>query len=42
MIEGNQLNGVYGLPQGWASPSTHVRLRRGLRRNNKKEEEAQT
>ena len=23
MLEGNQLNGVYGLPQGWASPSTH-------------------
>ena len=22
-LEENQLNGVYGLPQGWASPSTH-------------------
>ena len=23
MLEENQLNGVYGLPQGWASSSTH-------------------
>ena len=23
MLEGNQFNGVYGLPQRWASPSTH-------------------
>jgi len=23
MLEGNQLNGVYGLPQRWASPSTY-------------------
>ena len=22
-LQKNQLNGIYGLPQGWASPSTH-------------------
>ena len=41
MLEGNQLNGVYGLPQRWASPSTHEDWEEVQEEQEKEGEEAQ-
>ena len=41
MLEGNQFNGVYGLPQRWASPLTYEGLEEVQEKQAKEGEEAQ-